>query len=447
MRRDRGAGSEARPGPGGRTPAGARGAESDPGGRSSRGLDPGDEAILERVDAALERGRQLHAWWREVDRGGDYAERFEIVTTSTRPDDGFGFFDVAPIDGRPLRVMGDVQDLFYDRPKSPGRTAEAAEWSRRQVRAFALGYFLRIADFRRPEPFTLYRSPELPPALRPLSWCPDPPSGLAGFGYSQLYYRLRDGEIGEFPPGERSAVVDLRTAWDVYDWIVLEVRIFDFELRYRPFGPESPAMVVPLTERQLVVMTRDFVADETGPEDGVLGRYGFGYAVVEDPSQRSVLAYGPGHFQTGFQRFTFEVSESGAVRLRLAFVVNRPERLVRLTPNPFAWGSAFADTLSLGAFSRWLGPAGALGRSVAAGPGESGFDPITTGIEALNWLSGDQARQDLCISLQRLERLMLLQHYRQNHELVGGSLLTFRQIPDWLDEDRLPRWVVSGVPE
>lgn len=407
-------------------------------------MDAQDLAIVERVDAALGRGRQLDTWWRQVDHGDDYAERFEIVTTSSRPDEGFAFLDVAPVDGRPLRVMGDVQDLFYDRPKSPGGTAEdAVEWNRRQIRAFALGHFLRIADFRRPEPFTLYRPPELPLALRPLSWCPDPPSGLAGFGYSQLYYRLRDGETGKFPPGERSAVVDLRTAWDRYEWIVLEVRIFDFELTYRPFGPESPAVMVPLAERQLVVMTRDFVVDESEPEDGVVGRYGFGYAVVEDPSQRSVLAYGPGHFQTGFQRFTFEVTEEGAIRLRLAFVVNRPERLVRLTPNPFAWGSAFADTLSLGAFSRWLGP---LGSRLAAGSDEPGFDPITRGITALNWLSGDQARQDLCISLERLERLMLLQHYRQNHELVSGALLTWRQVPDWLDDERLPPWVLSGVP-
>jgi hypothetical protein len=39
---------------------------------------------------------------------------------------------------------------------------------------------------------------------------------------------------------------------------------------------------------------------------------------------------------------------------------------------------------------------------------------------------------------------MLVKHYQQTHETLEGSLFTWRQVPDWLDRDALPHWVLTG---
>jgi len=395
-----------------------------------------ESGLLDQVDGALAAGLDLHRWWRATDAADAYRERFEVVSTFHRPDRSFAFFDEAPAGGRTVRVMGDVDDLFYDRPKSPGRPAEAADWMRRQVREFALRYFLRISDFRTPAAFTRYRPPTLAPLFRPFSWCPDDTPEYEGFGYKQLFYKRRgDGAVGAFPERGRHAIVDLREVGPTYDWIVLRIAIFAFDLTARPFGPGTPEVRVPLAEEQYVVMSPDFVIDEDDPEPGVLGRYGFGYAVLQNPGPPGKIAYGPGHFEVGFQTFTFEVLDSGETRLRLVFCVNRPERILDVSFNPLDWGRAAGEMLGL----PW--PSAAGGGGARRRPG---FDPLLTAVGALNAFTDGQAGREFCITRTQLERDMLVQHFLQNYQLVTGSLQTWRQIGDWLDEASLPRWVIDG---
>jgi hypothetical protein len=44
---------------------------------------------------------------------------------------------------------------------------------------------------------------------------------------------------------------------------------------------------------------------------------------------------------------------------------------------------------------------------------------------------------------------MLIQHFMQHYQLMVGSLLTWRQIPSWLQRDQghLPEWVIRGTPQ
>jgi hypothetical protein len=402
-----------------------------------------DRAILDNVDSALANGRALKRWWEQTDAANSYADRFETVSTFNRPDHSFAFFDHAPLHVQTLSVMGDVMDLLYDRPKSPAGVG-TAEWMRDQLREFILHYFMRVSDFRRPQAYIDPDRPAPPPVLRPFSWCPEPMPAFQGFGYAQVYYKLRDsGRIGKFPEEERFAIIDIRELAQKYEWVVLRIRIFDFHLTFRPFGPELPQVDIPLRTQQWAVISHDFILNEDHPEPGVLGTYGYGYAVLADPTEQGALAYGPGHFDAGFQLFNFRVLESGEARVKLVFVVNRPERILNLSFNPVTWSFALADLGSFGLTSCLFAP---VQRVLSQLPFSAGsLDPVFSSIDILNGLTGGLAAQELCISRAALEKEMLVQHFMQNYELITGSLLTWRQIPNWLDSAALPGWVITGV--
>ena len=253
---------------------------------STAALTQQDRAILDNVESALANGLQIKKWWEQTEATHSYADRFETVNTFNRPDRSFAFFDQALLNGQPQPVMGDVIELFYDGPKAPTEPAASA-WMRDQIREFILHYFMRVSDFRRPQAYVSPTHPAPPPWLRPLSWCPEAYPAQQGFGYEQYYYKLRDsGQVGKFPEAERFAIVDVRELEQKYEWIVLRVRIFDFNLTFRPLGQELPQIVIPLREHQWVVMSRDFILNEDHPEPGVLGAYGYGYAVFTNPADQ-----------------------------------------------------------------------------------------------------------------------------------------------------------------
>jgi hypothetical protein len=409
---------------------------------STAALTQQDRAVLDNVESALANGLQIKKWWEQTEATHSYADRFETVNTFNRPDRSFAFFDQALLNGQPQPVMGDVIELFYDRPKAPTEPAASA-WMRDQIREFILHYFMRISDFRRPQAYVSPTHPAPPPWLRPLSWCPEAYPAQRGFGYEQYYYKLRDsGQVGKFPEAERFAIVDLRELEQKYEWIVLRVRIFDFNLTFRPLGQELPQVVVPLREHQWVVMSRDFILNEDYPEPGVLGAYGYGYAVFTNPADQSLLAYGPGYFDTGFTLFNFRVLASGETCVQLVFVVNRPTRILNLSFNPVTWSFTLADLVSFGLPSRLFAPLQAM---FAQLPGMgSGPDPVFSIIDMANLFTRGLAAQELCISRDDLEKAFLVQHFMQNYDLIVGSLQTWRQIPNWLDSAALPAWVVTG---
>lgn len=64
------------------------------------------------------------------------------------------------------------------------------------------------------------------------------------------------------------------------------VRIFDFSLSVNPLGGNGQQLTVPLEESSFLVLSSDFIRDESQPEVDVvgrtvIGRYGFGYAFIK----------------------------------------------------------------------------------------------------------------------------------------------------------------------
>ncbi len=63
----------------------------------------------------------------------------------------------------------------------------------------------------------------------------------------------------------------------------------------------------------------------------------------------------------------------------------------------------------------------------------------------MNTLTAGQASEQLSFSRDELYRGFLRRHSLQHYQTVLGSLRTWRQIADWLDEGGLPEWVRRGL--
>src|SRR5712692_492383 len=162
-----------------------------------------DRAIIERAEGAQADGVELKRWWDRTYPDG-FAEKFDLERVFNRPADSFGFFDQVQLERGALPVMGNFQEMFYDRPRTPANlNRQAAEWMRDQIREFVLHFFMRVSAFRQPEVYVVSGRPAPPPYLEPLSWCPRPNILRQGFGFKQCYYKLCDsGQIGKFSEEE-----------------------------------------------------------------------------------------------------------------------------------------------------------------------------------------------------------------------------------------------------
>ena len=399
-----------------------------------------DETILNSVDRYLADGLALKRWWDASEPQSRFDQKFDLTRPFNRPSVSYGFFGKAPVTNGTMSVMGNVQDMLYDQPKvPPARQQESVEWMRQQLREFALRYFMRVSSFRQPETAISETHPAPPSFLANLSLCPRPDILREGFGYQQLYYKTMNGEIGKF--ADQSAIVDVREIGDKYEWIVLKVKIFNFAFKVQPLGPTGPDMRFALDESSYLVMTRDFLRDETKAVPGTAGRYQVGYAFIKN-IEPSVIAYGPGEFAAAIELIEFRISDTGEVSTHMVFVVNRPDKITNVAVDPVGWSFGAANLFSLGTASWFMNPIRDALKKLPLTFGT--FDPVYTSIDLLNRVSANQAAERLCISKDAIDKSFLVQHFNQHYETIVGSLLTWRQIRDWLDSSSLPQWVVTG---
>lgn len=402
-----------------------------------------DALVLQEVPEYLARGLEIKRWWTETERNGGPKDRFPLIRHFNRPTRSYGFYGHAPVNGTLMPVMGNVQEMFYDQTREPANLrTESTEWTVAQLREFVLKYFMRVSSFRQPEAFVGGRQPVPPPALARLSWCPDPVAERIGFGFSQLFYKLAgSGGPKQFPSYERHAIVDQREVGKTYEWLLLKVRIFDFSFSASPFGPSGPELVFSANEESYLVVHEEFVTHKERPLPNVLGEYGIGYAFVKKPGS-STLGYGPGEFDAAIELINFRIYESGYIGVKMIFIANRPTAVANVVVDPVSWGFWLADRFSSGIASRIFAPVkGVLDQL----PLRFTVDPVLTYVSAANAVSGNYAANVLCISREQLEKVFLLKHFHQHYQTISESLLTWREIPDWLDERKLPTWVISGI--
>ena len=410
------------------------------------GLSDEDREILEDLDRALADALDLKRWWEEADAADAYDERFKLSATHGRSNGSFGFFGRAEVGGSPTSVMGDVQEQLYDHPKTPGESAaarkKAAEWMSAQMREFVLHYLPRIIDFRQPEAFSGDREEKPPAYLLPVSWYSQEDGAGTGFGFEQIYYKLKgEDEPRKFSPEDRYRIVDLRQIGSRYEWVVVKVDVFDLKLVLAPLGQSYPYGTVPGTEPSYLILSEALVLDQEPPEGSDdLGRYGFGYAFLP-AAEESLLAYGPGRFEAAVQLIHFHVKKSGEVVSRMTFVANRPEKVVNVSLDPVSWGLRMADVFSFGTASQVIEPMQKMWSRV---PRLGGVDVVQSYITLANALTGGGAARSLGVSKKQLHKNFLVAHFAQHYNVVAGSLVAWRQVPDWLDRENLPDWALTG---
>lgn len=402
-----------------------------------------DRAVVDDAERALNAGLELKRWWEAKEASGSYASPFELVRTYNRAERVTGFFDTALLNGKDFPVMGLVQEMVFDKVKVASPVAV-----RDELREFVLHYFMRVSATKEPQAFVprdQYTREDVRPALQPFSFCPPSSDSQAGFGYSQLYYKLhKQGYTGKFPVHLQPRIVDLRRMEDIYDWIVLQVNIFDFNLTYTPFADGQFSLVFPQTEESYIATNRDFIVNQDNPSPDLLGRYGIGYALLKPAPRNTIFAYGPGHFTAGFQTIDFEINQRGESRARMVFVSNRPTNVLDLSLNPVSWAFTFADLVSFGLTSRLFGPVKVAFERVS--PRLENFDPVRTYISFINLITGGLAKDQLCASLEALEKNpMLLTHFMEHYYLISGALVTWRKVQNWLNSADIPENVREGT--
>jgi len=401
-----------------------------------------DCVLLNGVDRALADGLALKRWWEQTNATRSYAKRFELVREFNESQSSYAFFDNVSFDGQTLPVMGTVDEMLYDRQKEkPG------EELRDQFREFILHYFMRVSSYHPPVAIVQTgqsRHGDVQSLFQPLSWCPASAYSLAGFGYSQHYFKLRDsGLVGKFRERDWYSIVDLREIGKTFEWIIVKVHIFDMSLSFKPFGPKSPTIELPQEEEIYLIISPEFVTCRDNPTPDVLGRYGFGYAILKRKAERTIFARSSEIFKTGYLLLNFELNSKGHSTAQLVMVINRPRRILDMDLNPVALGVGLADLMSFGFASRLLSPvSGVLER---LSPRIGNFDPVTAYMSLADVLSAGISAEQLCISMETIEKQMLLENFIQHYDLIVGSIVTWRQTQNWLDPAKLPQQAVSGV--
>lgn len=403
----------------------------DPG---SAPLTPQDLAILGQVEDSIGQGRQLRAWW-EANRGTRVQmSRFPIARQIHRPDTNYGFILDAYLHSGALPVAGVVQDQLFAWPKVAPATTPDPAWVRAQVREFVFKYFMRLAGTRPPR-----RAGE---AVALIGALPARPEDRAseGWGYSQMYYQLAaTGAIGKFPAGEQARIVPLDEIGRTYRWIVFKVDIYQFDYVMRvPGAANGPRLTLSMTQPVHTVMTPEFLLDEENPGPGVLGRYGYGYSVVPDPSHETLVAAGPASITNTIETLSFSVMESGEVRAHMNFITPVPARILNLTPVSLAFG--VADVLSFNTASKVFAPLKTLLQSI-----EPPVDPVYFSLDLINLLTLGIASEEFGLNRKTMFTSLMNLHFTDVYNMFNLAASHFAMVRDWTDTAALPDWATTGV--
>jgi len=430
-----------------------------------------DHRRVAKVGQSLKLAEALRTWWcganndwlhkykgedlAKVVQSEDHQNYFHLTRAHPLGHDteaNFGFFGEAPLDGQPRPVMGLFQQTFFDQPRGyfveKDRAAQLDRWQR-DLRAFVLDYLIRLTGFYETAPYVdPKRRPVDPESLvRLISWCPNDYSPRGGFGFSQLYYQTRNGRIGKFREADRPCV-DLNTVRGEgrkYDWIVVGIRIHDLYLRY----PGLPWITASIADEVLAVLTERFIVCEEKPSAGVRARYGFGYAVLDDPEEtnRPLSWHRPAF---GFQINEFVVQDGGRILARSTMVTDKLQRVLSI--NPAKVTQTVADRAAL----RFLTPAINTGLEMldAATPGvlqpltrgigdvvaSQFFDPFSTFAALAGTIPLDLGAT-LCMTRDDVIRSLLSDFVRSQLETIFASRGVWRAVPEWSDPKRVPDWV------
>jgi hypothetical protein len=76
--------------------------------------------------------------------------------------------------------------------------------------------------------------------------------------------------------------------------------------------------------------------------------------------------------------------------------------------------------------------------------GSLGFDPVFTGIDALNLLTGGWTGRELCLSRDAIGVDALYIHCTESIGEMATVQQTWSRVSNWLDPEAIPQWIRTG---
>jgi hypothetical protein len=267
-------------------------------------------AISTDVERAIAIGRDLNAWWTNVEASRAHVERFVLAPGFPGGDAVRGFFGEARAAGVTERYMGYSSDYCFDLAGgTPAEAPQAAAWLVDQAEEFALRYWLRSESWALPEPYDEISQP----AERE----------LAGFTNVMQAFKSRvDGTLGQFPEAIARVVVDLRELETTYEWITLRRLAQDLRVSMAVPGSSSVSMSAPLPASSTFALHSDLTVRRRLPGPGIIGEFGAAFSPIPPAGLRS-LVRDVDFLQTGLRLQTLRVYDTGEVRLRTATIMRR----------------------------------------------------------------------------------------------------------------------------
>jgi len=412
-----------------------------------------EQYVLDHVPQAYEDGLELKAWWERKAATDSFADKFDLVRETNIPAHDYGFLDTARIAGNDVKVFGDVQEQFFDQPKEK----MPADWSA-QLREFVLRYFLHISSSHQIEPVPQRTGAASHPPFSFLSACLKDRHDRGGIGFYQLAYKKKDGgKVGWFSQARQGDFVDVTEIGTKYDWVLAKARLYQFSLTIYPAGQFFPFTFADPYEHVYVLFMPEFVVDEpkvggkrtvvdpeTGKELKVVAEYGFGFSLVQNLSSYAPITIGPQIFDLGMQFFRFRLLEDGRISSKMVFSANQLTYLFKLNVNPFVWPLRAAEALSLRLAPNLTKPLQGL---IDALPlSDVSVDLVFDSVRALDVLTLGEAAKRYCISIEQIQKDVLIKHDMVFYNMIADTLRIWRQVRDWTDAASIPAWVKYGEP-
>ena len=386
---------------------------------ASAPLTPGDQEVLANVEAAIDQGREVKEWLDAERTSRIWMNRFPIARELHYPDLNFGFLMDANLRSGTLPVAGVCQDQLFAWPKAPAGCRQDLVKVRARLRDFIFHRFMGITH---EESWT--RAEGLGSGRRN----PDSRQLVDGWGYEQVFYKLKGtGEVGRFPDNQQRCIVPLEEIGTKYAWIVFKVDIFHLNAPVNLLGlANGPRLTVSLQQPVYTVMTPDYLVDQEDPEPGVVGKYGYGYSVIPNPTYKSLLAVGPSSLTHTIERLTFRLLKTGEMRAHMDYVMPQPQRVLNL--DPVGWSFGAADRLSFGAASKVFGPLKSMLQNL-----QDRMDPVFMGMRILDTMTAGISSSEFSLDKDQLLKSIMMLHFVECLKMFNLASSRFAFIRDGTD--------------
>lgn len=274
-----------------------------------------EQLLIRKTELALTEGRELERWYRQSEPQLDFFP-LKLSGGYKLANRASGFFSTVSIGGAEREVMGCRQDVELGQLNSHRAPA--------LLREFVLGHFQRLGNWK----------------------YADGASG--GFTFEKTLYQTSTGSVGKFADSERQGPMDLRELGPNYAWILLTVHIHDFVMKMGPIQKRIP-------EAAYVAPNPEFIHDIENPSADVVQEVSIGYPFVDVAPHSNIFGFGPGKFGAAVKLFSFFLTKTGAVRVRMVFAAApRSQKVLDFgpgAPDPIYGLAKVMKYLTLGLFN------------------------------------------------------------------------------------------------